>query len=93
MYGESLLFLRYDPQLFCLDLVLQVSCPGLEEELCGLWVENLLLWDHGLRVHRQRGFLGEQTCVEGVLREEGLAELRVPQFLVVVLIKSLHKEA
>jgi len=67
MNGESLLFLRYDPQLFSLDLVLQVSRPGLEEELCCLWVEDLLLWDHGLRVHRQWGFLGQQACVERIL--------------------------
>ena len=93
MYGESLLFLRYDSQLLSLDFVLQVGGPGLEEELCRLWVEDLLLWDHGLRIHRQRGFLGEQTCVERVLRKEGLAELGVPQSLVVVLVKPLHKEA
>ena len=41
MCREIGLLLRQDPQLFGLDLVLQVCCPGLQEKLSRLRVEDL----------------------------------------------------
>ena len=73
--GELRLLLSEDPELLSLDLILKMRCPGLQEQLSGLRVEDLLLWHQRLGIHGQRRFLCKQAGMEGVLRKESLAEL------------------
>ena len=93
MHWEASLFLSDYSQLLCFDLVLQVGGPCLKEEFSCLRVEDLLFRNHVLRVHRQRRLLSQQACMEWVLWEECLAELRVAELLVMVLVESLHEQA
>ena len=90
--GEACLFLREHSELLRLNLVLQVRGPRLQKQLSRLGVEDLLLGHHGLRVHRQGCLLGEQACVERILWKEGLAELRVAQLSVIVLVEAGHEK-
>ena len=87
-----MLLLRQHSQLLSLDFVLEVRGPGLQEQFSRLWIEDLFFGDEGLRVHGERSLLGEQTCVEGVLGQECLAEFAVTEFAVVVLVKARHEK-
>ena len=89
---ERVLLLSEETELLCLNLILQVRGPCLQEQLSRLRVEYLLLGYQGLRIHGHRSLLGEQTCMERVLWQECLAELRVAQLSIVILIKTSHEK-
>ena len=67
MCGERGFLLSQDSELLRLNLILQVRGPGLEEQLGGLRIEDLLLWHQRLRVHGHWGLFRKQTCMERVL--------------------------
>ena len=55
MGGERGFLLSEDSELLRLNLVLQVRGPGLEEQLGGLGVKDLLLRHQRLRIHGHWG--------------------------------------
>lgn len=65
--------------------------PGAYKELHGLRVEHfrLLLLDI---VNLQWGFLGQEASMEGINRQEGIAEAPIPQSSFFVFVISYHEE-
>ena len=70
-----------------------MSRPGLEEKFGRFRVEYLFLRDERLWIHRKRSLFGKEASMEGVLRQERLAEFRIAQSTIVVLIKASHEQS
>ena len=67
--------------------------PGLQEQLNCLWIEYFIFPLHIAWVYREGCLLGEQACMETILRQESLTELGVAQPTIIILIKSCHEES
>ena len=93
MRRESVLPLCQHSDLLSLNLVAQMNCPGLQEQLNCLWIKYFIFPLHITWVHREGCLLCEQACMETILRQESLTELGVAQPTIIILVESCHEES